>query len=225
MLTDDPGTRPTGAPAPWRARLSALLDFRPREVLAIVAIGAVVLAIALVSFLRARPVPIAAEPVPAPPSATPAHTGERIYVHVAGAVRSPGVYELTAGARVVEALRAAGGPARGADTDAVNLARPLVDGEQIWIPKRGEAPPAGAGGGGGGPPGGGGAGAARDGKVNINLASASELEELPGIGPVLAERIVEYREQHGPFRTVRDLLKVSGIGEKKFSSLESHITV
>jgi competence protein ComEA len=105
---------------------------------------------------------------------------------------------------------------------AVNLARPLVDGEQIVVPKEGEAPAGAAAASGGSAVGG---SAAQGGKVNINQASVSDFENLPGIGPVLAQKIVDYRDQHGPFRTIQDLMKVSGIGDKKFDSLKEYVTV
>lgn len=196
-----------------------MLEFRPRETVALALLGLLVLSGALVAFARSRPVPLEPAPAavasPAPSSPAPAV----LFVHVAGAVRRPGVYDFAAGSRVVDALRAAGGPAAGADTDAINLARPLADGERIYVPRRGETPPPDSA-----PGGGAGPGTAR-GKVNINTASGSELESLPGVGPVLAQRILAYREQHGPFRTVRDLMKVEGIGPKKFASLEPYVTV
>jgi len=138
-------------------------------------------------------------------------------------VRSPGVYTLPAGSRVIDALRAAGGAGPGADVRSVNLARPIADGERVYIPRKGEAPAPDVAGGGG--TSGGSSGGAGGGKVNINTASESELESLPGIGQVLAQRIVDYRTQHGPFRDVKDLLKVEGIGQKKFDSLKDHVTV
>ncbi|MBI4730001.1 MAG: helix-hairpin-helix domain-containing protein [Acidobacteria bacterium] len=201
-----------------------MLEFRPRETVALAVLGGLILSGALVAFARARPAALGAAAVPAvAPSAAPsasAAAGERIVVHVAGAVRRPGVYEFAPGARVIDAVRRAGGPAPGADVDSINLARPLADGERIYVPRRGEVPPNGAAADGGGS-----GGAASGGKLNINAASERDLEGLPGVGPVLAQRIVEYRTQHGPFRSVRDLLKVEGIGEKKFSSLEPYVTV
>jgi competence protein ComEA len=207
----------------WRERLSSLLEFRPREVAALAVLAVAVVAGAGFAFVRSRPKP---EPATQPqavtvvasasPSASPAAS---LVVHVAGAVLRPGVYTFAAGSRVGDAIAAAGGQAPGADVNSINLARPLTDGERVWIPRKGETPPPDPGGGPGS------AGGASGGKVNINTASASELENLPGIGPALAERIVEYRTQHGPFRTVKDLMKVTGIGEKKFAALEDQVTV
>jgi competence protein ComEA len=222
-MENDDDLRPRDdADLPWRARLARLLEFRPREVVALAIVGALVLAGAVVAFARARPsgtAPPAAAPIAAPSPATAGSPSPaRLFVHVAGAVRNPGVYEFASGARLVDAIRQAGGAGPHADLNAVNLARPVSDGERVYVPKSGEAPPAEAA------PGEPGA-TVSDGKVNLNTATAGQLEELPGIGPVLAQRIVDYRTQHGPFRSVRDLLKVEGIGEKKFASIEPHVTV
>ena len=168
-----------------------------------------------------------------------------VVVHVAGAVVHPGVYSLPAGSRVVDALKSAGGPAPSADPDAVNLARPLTDGERLYIPTRDEVRRAGgdgwAQGGGGGGDGwaqGGGAGGAglpgsaavgvgsrSGGKVNLNTATTAELDTLPGIGPTLAARIVDYRTRNGPFTSPEELMNVSGIGAKKYADLAELITV
>lgn len=137
-------------------------------------------------------------------------------VHVAGWVAAPGLYELVAGARVADAVAAAGGLLPGADTSGVNLAAVLVDGEQVVIP--GPGPP-------GGTPVAPGAGGTEDGIVHLNRATVAELETLPGVGPVLAERIVEYRDQHGPFTAVEDLLDVPGIGEAKLAALRDRVAV
>lgn len=222
MLTEERARGHLDVAPPVRVRLARLLEFRPREVAAAAALGALVLAGAVVAFVRARPqaapAPLAA-PVAAP-SPSPAASPARLFVHVAGAVRRPGVYEFGAGARVIDAVRAAGGASRGADLNAINLARLLADGERVYVPRRGEAPPPDPG----GPATAGGAAGAQA-KVNLNTASPAELEALPGVGPVLAQRIIDYRTRHGPFRTVRDLLKVEGIGPKKFAAIEPHVTV
>jgi len=203
-----------------------MLEFRPRELAALALLALMVVGGGVFAFARALPAP--AEPAVAAsaslaPIETPAPDGSvaaSLFVHVAGAVRAAGVYEFPAGARVADAIRAAGGATGEADANAINLARPLTDGERIYVPRRGETPPPEAGSGGSG--GGGGAGG---GKININTASAPQLEELPGIGPSLAQRIIDYREKHGPFKTIRDLMKVQGIGEKKFAALEEYVTV
>lgn len=146
-----------------------------------------------------------------------------IVVHVGGAVAEPGVRELEEGARVQDAVDAAGGFAEGAARDELNLARVLVDGEQIVVPSLEEADAtAGAvSDGGGGATGASSAG----GKVNLNRATAAELDALPGVGPSTAEKIVADREANGPFRTVEDLKRVSGIGDKKFADLADLVCV
>jgi competence protein ComEA len=150
--------------------------------------------------------------VPAPPSsaATSAEPAQAdLEVHVGGWVIAPGVITVVDGAIVADAIKAAGGFRPGADTDAVNLAAPLSDGQQIIVP--GPADETGS--------------APSDGKVAINRASAEELDALPGVGPVLAERIVSHREEHGPFKTIEDLLQVSGIGESKLASIRDLVSL
>lgn len=160
--------------------------------------------------------------------------GAALIVHVAGAVASPGIVRLGAGARVFEAIEAAGGARKGAQLEALNLAAPLTDGQQVYVPTPDDtgppaAPGSGTGGGTGGPGSGGGAGggAAGDpvGKININTASAEELAELPRVGPVLAGRIVEFREQHGPYGQPSDLDAVPGIGPVMLEALVELVTV
>lgn len=216
------GEPPEAAAASWRRRLLDFVEFRPRES---VALGILCLAlVAGATFAYARSLPRAApSPLATPvagPSPLASPTAGKVVVDMAGALRSPGVYTLPAGARVIDGVRAAGGAAPGADMSGVNLARLLSDGERVYIPRRGEAPPGAAG-----PASGNTSSGSSGGKVNINTASSGELENLPGIGQVLADRIVEYRTQHGPFRDVRDLLKVEGIGQKKFDSLKAYVTV
>lgn len=209
---------PPTALAALRARALDALRFGPREAVALAVLGLLVLGGATLAFVRARPTPaaeVAPAVVPSPSVAAPA----LVVVHVVGEVRRPGVYELPEGARVLDAVRAAGGLTRRADAAAINLARPVVDGEQIAVPRRGAPPPA-------APAAPGAAGPVQPGaKINLNLAGAAELDTLPGIGPVLAGRIVAYRDEHGPFASVRDLLNVSGIGPKTFESIEPLVTV
>lgn len=152
-------------------------------------------------------------------------------VHVTGAVANPGLVVVPVGSRVGDAVAAAGGLAGGAQDERINLARPVVDGEHVHVPREGEElPPAGSALGGpalgGAEPGGvvGGAGPV-DGRVDINRAGAAELETLPGIGPARAEQIVAHREQHGPFAAPGDLRAVSGIGEVIFQGLAELVTV
>jgi competence protein ComEA len=158
-----------------------------------------------------------------------------VTVHVSGAVASPGLHTLPSGARVGDAVQAAGGADPDADPDRLNLARPLQDGEHVHLPRQGEPFPEGwaapAGTGSATPaPGGEGAdagapGAADGGLVDLNRASEAELEALPGIGPSKAAAIVRHREQHGPFATTGDVREVSGIGEKTFQNLADLVTV
>lgn len=152
----------------------------------------------------------------------PASPSAAIIVHVAGWVRRPGVYELRQGDRVIDALRMAGGGKGGADLTSVNLAALLTDGQQILVFKKGSAGGAHGGQGGGFPPQGSGGSAPL---VNLNTATLDQLESLPGIGPALAQRIIDHRQEHGPFRTVDDLLDVSGIGEKRLEELRSKVAV
>jgi len=142
-----------------------------------------------------------------------------IVVHVAGAVRRPGLYRLRDGARVAAAIRRAGGPTRRANLDALNLAARLTDARQVLVPAR--AP---AGGGGGAGAAGGGA-AATSGPVNLNSATVEELDELDGIGPVTAQKIVDHREAHGGFASVDDLDAVPGIGPATIEALRDQVTV
>jgi len=150
-------------------------------------------------------------PAPPPLAVEPGGGGRTITVHVSGAVQSPGVVRVAAGARVGEAIAAAGGALPEADLGRVNLAAPLADGQQLSVP--------------GVSAGGEVAAVAGDGRVRLNLAGAEELETLPGVGPVLAERIVAYRDEHGPFAVVEDLLDVPGIGEGKLAALRDAVLV
>lgn len=162
-------------------------------------------------------------------------TAGPVVVHVDGAVQRPGVVSVPHGSRVSDAVAAAGGLTGEADTRLVNLARLLQDGELVVVPRPGEPPavtPASPGGGGPGVPGGPGGLATGDddgpgagGPVDVNQADAAELDTLPGVGPVLAQRIVEHREQVGPFSSVDDLLAVSGIGPAVLARLRDAVTV
>lgn len=144
-----------------------------------------------------------------------------IVVHVAGAVIKSGVYHVPEGSRVVDAITAAGGASAEADLDAINLAQPLIDGQKVWVPEVGEQSATGKGGSDSGV----GVIGGDVGKININSASLAELQTLNGIGPSLAQRIIDYRTNSGPFRQVEDIKNVSGIGEKRFLQLKDYITV
>lgn len=144
----------------------------------------------------------------------------KIFVHVGGAVQRPGLYSLTDGSRIDDAVRAAGGVLEDADLDALNLAARVKDGDKVLVPSRSDTA---AASGGPGPPGA--APNTQGGLVNLNTATVADLETLPGIGPALAQRIIDFRERNGGFRTVEDLLEVPGIGAKKFEELREHVTV
>jgi len=149
----------------------------------------------------------------------PTPTPAPIRIHVSGAVRTPDVYELPPGSIVRDAVEAAGGPAGDADLDHINLAVELWDQQQVYVPCRGEKdppPPVSGNEPTGGP-------AVR--LVNINTATAAELETLPRIGPTTAQHILEYREAEGTFETIEDIQNVSGIGSATFDGLENLITV
>jgi competence protein ComEA len=161
---------------------------------------------------------IARSPAPGTGSTERAHgDSPGIYVHVAGAVRRPGLLRLAEGARVAVALDRAGGPLRQADLAGVNLAAKLEDGQQVIVPRRGATPgAAGSPGAAAGTPPPGSAGAP---KLSLGAVTVEQLDELDGIGPTLAQRIVEYRTEHGGFRSLGELREVEGIGEKRFASL------
>ncbi|WP_136050742.1 ComEA family DNA-binding protein [Microbacterium sp. K36] len=194
-------------PPPPRRRLR--LGLGAAVVLAIVALSTAV----GLGLVRGQPSSVDAVPLAeSSASVEPAPAPAEIYVHVLGAVERPGLYVLRADSRVVDALAAAGGSTDAADLAGVNLARRVEDGEQILVPVVGavadpSAPPSG------------------DGTVDLNTADQAALEELPGIGPALAERIVAWREDNGRFRTVDDLLAVPGIGEKVLEGLRDGVRV
>jgi competence protein ComEA len=152
---------------------------------------------------------------------TPSPSATTLVVDVGGKVRHPGVVSLPAGARVIDAIKAAGGARPGAKTGTLNLARKVVDGEQILVgvdatPVPAVPPTAPAG-----PPGAPAPGA----PIDLNTATATQLDQLPGVGPVLAQRIVDYRTQHGGFRSTDELRQVSGIGDAKFADLKNLVRV
>ncbi len=157
-----------------------------------------------------------------PPSSAPA----RVVVHVAGAVASPGVVQLEPGGRVHAAIDAAGGPTPDADLDGLNLAAEVVDGARIYVPEVGEVDPASVPSGGVAPVD---AVAADDssppGPIDVNRATAAQLEILPGVGPATAAAIVDDRERNGPFASVDDLDRVPGIGPAKLAAIRELVTV
>jgi competence protein ComEA len=154
-------------------------------------------------------------------STTISPPGAPMIVDVTGLVRKPGVYEFPAGSRVIDAVERAGGAKEGADLSLLNLAAPLADGQQIVVPKEGNGVPGvGASTVPGSVP-----SAAAGALININTASAVELEELSGIGEVLAAAVVAYRDEHGPFTSVDQLEDVSGIGPSTLEEIRDQVTV
>jgi len=211
-----------GAAGGVLARLSPAGAFDPgrpgRRALAAVA-AAVVLGAALLAWWS-RPQPEPVSPIAVATTAPPAPTTPaELVVAVSGMVHEPGLVRLPPGARVADALEAAGGPLPEADLDHLNLARKVTDGELITV---GIPPPAGDPAGSSGPAGAAGPAGAL---VNLNTATQAELETLPGIGPALAQRIIDYRTQHGAFQSVDELRQVSGIGEVRFAELRELVTV
>ena len=221
------------------------LDVSRRQVLAVggaAVVALLVLALRLaVAQAGAEPVPVSATPAGlvsrSVPSALasdgaaagggasggadggPTGAAAQVVVHIVGQVAHPGLVTLPAGARVADAIRAAGGALETADLGGVNLARILVDAEQVVVPKPGEWVPSSSG----GAPTGGGSGSG--GLVNLNAATLSDLDGLPGIGPVLAQRILDWRTEHQRFSSVDELGEVPGIGPKLLAQLRSKVRV
>lgn len=153
---------------------------------------------------------------PASLGAGPATTAPDVRVHAAGAVTRPGVYRVSATARVSDVVDAAGGPTPEADLDLVNLAARVADGERVYVPRRGEASPALVGAAGPSGP---------AVPVDLNTATAAQLDTLPGVGPATAAAIVQHRDEHGRFRAVDELLEVRGIGPAKLAALRARVRV
>ena len=177
---------------------------RPRALV----LAAVALALLVVAGRTLAGAGAAAEQSAQPLVAEPAAAAPKLVIHVAGAVRRPGLYRLAEGKRVADAVARAGGATAPADTAAINLAAPLADGMQVVVPRKlpgGTAPAAG-------------------GRVSLSSATAAELDELPGIGPVTAQKILDYRAQHGGFRSVDDLDAIPGIGPARIEQLRDVVS-
>jgi competence protein ComEA len=149
------------------------------------------------------------------PSSSPTPSGSSLVVAVVGRVEKPGLVTLPAGARVADAIQAAGGPLPGTDLGFLNVARKVVDGEEIAVgvtppPDAGITAPSGA---------------AADGRVNLNTATADQLDTLPGVGPAMAQRIITYRTAHGGFHSIEELKQVSGIGDARYQDLKDLVTI
>jgi competence protein ComEA len=207
-----PFERPRSALAALPARL--LADPGRRGVAALALVAVLACAIAGWSAWRARPRVDTVEAVQVSAGSGPPSAAAQVVVAVAGAVRRPGLVRLPTGARVADAVEAAGGVRPGTDLGSLNLARKLADGELVTVGAA--APAAGA------PTGTAGASGSL---VDLNTATVGELESLPGVGPVLAQRIVDHRTQHGPFATVDQLREVDGIGASRFADLRDRVTV
>ncbi|PUA80390.1 helix-hairpin-helix domain-containing protein [Nocardioides currus] len=222
--TRRPGTRG------WASRI----DLTATHVAAIAVVIALAVGVAAWFAVRSAPEPVpdlapVAEPLTsvsppassgatAGPSASSSPDAVEVTIDVAGKVRRPGIAVLPAGSRVVDALEAAGGARRGVDLSSLNLARPLVDGEQVLV---GVPLPPGVVGSVGATPGPGDSGPL----VNINTADLTALESLPGVGPVTAEAIVSWRTEHGGFTSVEELLEVDGIGDATLAEIAPHATI
>ncbi|MFI2782818.1 helix-hairpin-helix domain-containing protein [Streptomyces sp. ALB3] len=228
---------------PLWLQLRCGLETRALAALAVVLVGAAVLAAA--HFWSARPQEVRAPdrvaeaaaqaggpgassaqlpggpaPVPATGPRTGASPHGQIVVDVSGKVRRPGIQHLPAGSRVADALRAAGGVRAGADTTGLNRARVLTDGEQVAVGVPAAPPPVGGTGAGGATAGQTGPAAT----VSLGTATVEQLETLPGVGPVLAQHIVDYRTEHGGYRSVDELREVNGIGDRRFADLRPLVT-
>jgi len=188
------------------------LGFSSDQKKGLIAVSLVAITFSVFLFLTTRGSAIAQESPKPVLSISPIQS--TILIHVAGKVKTPGVYPLLQGSRVADAIKAAGGALKGVDTSEINLARVLVDGEQIYVgyvsklsatnPKSTKK---------------------FTGTININRATKPEFDSLAGIGPVIAARIVTYRNENGPFMAVEDLLKVSGVGPKTLEKIRSRLTL
>jgi competence protein ComEA len=191
------------------------VDFTRREQLIIVVI--IIIAISGTGVLFwAKQKPVIAQPTV--PAAKIKESPKNVVVYISGAVMQAGVVTLPAGSRVMDALKIAGGPSQGADLNAINLAALLVDGQQVRIPSLEEPGSCnqtttvrGA--------------KTTDAKVSINMADLNTLDTLPGIGPSMAQKIIDYRRANGSFQSLEDLKKVPGIGENKYQNLKEKITL
>ena len=185
------------------------LHYTPNQKRGLLALSAFLLLISFFIIVRGNTQPVEVE------MSSPVIVQEvEIFVDVAGAVNNPGVYSLSGQSRVIDAIKAAGDSAPGADLSTINLARIVSDGEQIYVDSASTSKTYGSG-----------KKNVRVGPVNLNRATKSQLDTLDGIGPVIAQRIIDYRKVNGPFLTIEDIQKVSGIGTAKFAQIKSKIQV
>jgi competence protein ComEA len=185
------------------------LGVHGRRVLAAAILALVLVVVAWRHASAGSPAPLRVAPIAPARSSSPV-AARLLVVDVVGAVRRPGLVRLREGSRVADAIAHAGGLRRGAERAGVNFAAPVSDGQQVVVPQRGAAVAAGAGAG---------AASASAGPVSLSSATAEQLDALPGVGPVTAEKIVTYRQQHGAFRSVDELDAISGIGPSRIADL------
>ncbi len=215
-------------PPSWRDRLDLLVDTPAWSPTSIGLGVAGMVAVVVVGIVLLRPATTPAPEVelpraggPADPATTTTTAAPEAVAHAAGAVQVPGVYRVPPGGRVGDLLALAGGAAPDADLNRLNLAAPVTDGSQVYVPRVGEVPPTPVA-----PPGGeAGASGQAAGPLDINTATQAELEELPGVGPATAEAILAERDRRGRFETVDDLLDVRGIGEAKLAQVRDLVRV
>ena len=198
-----------------------MADIAPRT-LALCVAGAVLMVVLGLGQLRGRGGdPVAAPPGPAAIAVDDGDGGGRLVIHVAGAVRRPGVYEFRSGARVDDAVQRAGGATRRADLGGLNLAAELEDGRQVLVPERARR----ASGGTAAPAAAAGTAPAPGQPLNLNTATLEQLDTLSGIGPLTAQKILDFREEQGGFGSVEELGEIPGIGDKRLASLREEVTL
>ena len=194
----------------WLSRVRDVARASPQELGLLALMAAAVVAGSLFVYVKTTEPPAPALTRVAPTAS--ASAAPSLLVHVAGLVKAPGVYPLPDGSRVKDAIAAAGGPVDGADLDQLNLAAPVSDGEKVMVPPKGASGESGV------------AAGTPTGKVDLNTATKAQLEALPGVGPVLAQRIIDHRTKKR-FTSVRQLLEVEGFGQKKYESLKDLVSV
>ena len=212
-----------GGPGSFRGTLGRLGEvagtpmFRAGTAVLMVILVALIVAVLFVRTTTRRTTDATSPNVEPSPIVTTSTSAPGLVVDVGGAVRAPGVYRLGLGARVVDALEAAGGPADDIDLEQVNLAAPVVDGQRVWMTRRGESAK--------GMSGSASAGATTAPRLDLNAATLEQLDGLPGVGPSTARAILVRRREIGRFRSVDDLLTVKGIGEAKLDALRDSVVV
>jgi competence protein ComEA len=189
----------------------------PRQQLLLCALAIVAVALIGARYLKEQGGAASSSARAAAPVRVERSGGSLAVVHVTGAVRRPGVYRLPSWARLDLAVKRAGGPAKGADLEGVNLAAKIADGQQVVVPRAGTAGAAVAAGSAGA------AGGVAAGPISLNTATIEQLDQLEGVGPATAQKILDWRKEHGGFRSVDDLKQITGIGPKKFAGLKDKV--